>query len=196
MKAENPNVGCRFDSELARKLLKQAGYESSQKFPEVTFGFNTLLQHTMVASNIQAQWRTNLGINVRLDNMEWKVYLQKVRDDPPQIFRMGWVADYPDPDSFMKVFISSGGNNFTRWRNPKYDQLVTAASTERDDEKRRALYDLAQKILLEDDCVIIPVFVAQINRMVSPRIEGFKVNPMDSIFLERLSFRRGGELAR
>jgi len=196
MAGENPDIGCRFDPGLARKLLEQAGYESGGKFPEVTLGFNTLLQHTIIASNVQEQWRANLGVNVRLDNMEWKVYLQKVRDDPPQIFRMGWVADYPDPDSFMKVFISSSGNNFTGWKSPVYDRLVYLASRERDAGKRQELYDKAQRLLLEEDCVIIPVFVSQINRLVSPRIKGFKVNPMDLIFLERLSFRDGGAEGR
>src|SRR3990170_1593222 len=51
-------------------------------------------------------WQRNLNVLVRLDNQEWKVYLSKLKNDPPNVFRLGWGADYPDPDNFMKLFRS------------------------------------------------------------------------------------------
>ena len=72
---------------------------------------------------MQAQWRENLGVEVSIANMEWKVFLDKLQNDPPQMFRMGWGADYPDPDNFMNLFTSYSGNNKGRWKNARYDAL-------------------------------------------------------------------------
>ncbi len=196
MEAGDAEVGYRFDPERARKLLGQAGYGAQKKLPEVRLGFNTNLPNKMVVTNIQAQWRSNLGIEVRLDNMEWKVYLQKLRDDTPQVFRLGWVSDYPDPDNFMKVFTSTSGNNHTKWKNPAYDRLVEAAAYERDPAARRRMYNEAQRILLEEDCVIAPLFASKLHRLVSPRVKGFKLNPMDVLYLDRLSFGSSGGAGR
>ena len=196
MIAADENVGCRFDPELAKKILEQAGYKSPEDLSEVALAYNTNLPNTMVSSNIQAQWSTNLGVDVRLDNMEWKVYLRLLRDEPPQIFRLGWVSDYPDPDNFMKVFTSTSGNNHTKWKNPAYDRLVEAAALELDTAKRKKLYEEAQRILLVKDCAIVPIFAGKIHRLVSPRLSGFKLNPMDLIFFDRLSFNETVERNR
>jgi hypothetical protein len=94
-------------------------------------------------------WQRNLGVIVALDNQEWKVYLKNLLNDPPHIFRLGWGADYPDPDNFMKLFTGNSGNNNTRWKNSHYDQLLELAARELDSKKRAQLYDEAQKILVE-----------------------------------------------
>lgn len=192
MKAANANIGCEFNVEKAREYLRRAGYKSPKDVPEVVHGYNTAQVNTMAAANIQEQWTKNLGVKVRLDNMEWKVYLDRIKDDTPALFRMGWMADFADPDNFMRLFISSSGNNHTQWGNPEYDRLVEDAARERDPQKRQRLYDRAQRILLVDDCVIVPTYVQQINDMVSPRVAGFKLNPMDLFFLERYSLTDAG----
>ena len=187
MFASNSDAGCPFDVKKAKTFLERAGYKSASELPETTLGFNTNLVNTMVASNVQQQWRSNIGAKIKLDNMEWKVYLGRLKEEPPRIFRLGWIADYSDPDNFMRLFISDSGNNHTKWGNPRYDRLIELAAVERDSEKRRKLYDRAQEILLVEDCVILPLFVSQVTRLVSPRIDGYKVNAMDFIFLDRLS---------
>lgn len=186
----NPAVGIKFDPEGAKRLLKEAGYPDGKGFPEVTAMFSTNPENLLIAQNLQAQWKKNLGINVKLDNQEWKVYLKTLQTNPPAIWRLGWGADYPDPDNFMNLFTSTSGNNRTRWKHKEYDKLIEKAAMEPDTEKRRRLYDTAQKILSEDEVPIIPLYTAAQNLLVKPYVKGFKPNAMDIIHFKNLRVER------
>ncbi len=186
MPLANKGIGLEFNPEKVRELLRRAAYESPDDLPPITLGYNSNRPNRIVAENIQAQWRSNPGVAVEISNMEWKAYLAKLKQDPPQVFRLGWGADYPDPNNFMKVFTSDSGNNNTGWGNAEYDDLVARAASLRDEEKRQKLYDRAQEILLEEDCVIIPVFVGEYHYLVSPKLKGFQPNPMELMFLDKM----------
>jgi oligopeptide transport system substrate-binding protein len=127
MIGHNPELGFKFDPERARELLAQAGYKASKNLPPITLAFNTLDTNQLICEFVQAQWQSNLGITVYLRNMEWKVYLKELEMDPPAAFRLGWYADYPDPTNFAEIFLSSGGNNHTRFKSREYDDLVAQA---------------------------------------------------------------------
>ncbi|HEY5648232.1 MAG TPA: peptide ABC transporter substrate-binding protein [Nitrospiria bacterium] len=187
MPYHNPEIGLRFNPELARKLLKEAGYPDGGGFPEVTAVFNTGPVNRLVAENLQAQWKRNLGIQVELDNQEWKVYLSRLQSDTPDLFRLGWGADYPDPDNFMNLFTSTSGNNRSEWKNKLFDQLIARAAAEPDPSKRQADYDRAQQILLEEEAAITPLFVATQNWAISPRVKGLRLNALEMLFLKHLS---------
>jgi oligopeptide transport system substrate-binding protein len=123
-------------------------------------------------------WQRNLGVVVRLENQEWKVYLKQLQNNPPAIFRLGWGADYPDPDNFMKLFTANSGNNHTRWKNKKYDQLLELAARELDTRKRARLYDEAQKILCETDLPIMPLFWVAESTLLNPHFTGLELTSM------------------
>jgi oligopeptide transport system substrate-binding protein len=106
--------------------------------------------------------------------------------DPPPIYRLGWGADFPDPDNFMNLFTSSSANNHTGWSDARYDALIARAARESDSAVRQALYDDAQRILCEEQVPIIPFFVSALNLAVAPRVEGFELNAMDLYFLDRV----------
>ena len=126
MLAHNPKLGLHFNPPEARRLLREAGYQDGRGFPRIVLGYDTEEDRKLVAEAVQGMWQRNLGIIVALENQEWKVYLKKLQTDPFPVFRDGWGADYPDPDNFMKLFVSHSGNNHLRWRNSRYDQLVEA----------------------------------------------------------------------
>ncbi len=178
MLGHNPKIGVPFNPPEARRLLREAGYPSGQGFPRVILGYNTEEDHKLVAEAVQGMLQRNLGVLVELQNQEWKVYLKKLQNDPPHIFRLGWGADYPDPDNFMKLFTSDSGNNHTRWRSRRYDQLLDLAAREMDDRKRRKLYDEAQKILCETDLPIVPLFWTAETTLLNPRFTGLELNSM------------------
>jgi len=186
MFAYNPSIGLGFNSEGARALLKEAGYQDGRGFPEVTAIFSTNPENLLIAQNLQAQWKKNLGVDIKLDNQEWKVFLKTLQTNPPPIFRLGWGADYPDPDNFMNLFTSTSGNNRTRWKNSEFDRLVQEAAMEQDPEQRKNLYDRTQKILTEDDVPIMPLFTNAQNLLVKPYVKGFKPNAMDIIRLKNV----------
>jgi oligopeptide transport system substrate-binding protein len=129
---------------------------------------------------------------IGLDNMEWKVYLKRMREDTPQVYRLGWGADYPDPDNFMNLFTSTSGNNYTHWKDPEYDRLISDAASEPNEVKRRALYDEAQRILTERAVPIMPLFFAAQNLLIKPSIQDFKVNAMDLLYLKTVKRKPRG----
>ena len=178
MLAHNTSIGLPFNPVEARRLLREAGYPDGKGLPTVVLGYNTEEDHKMVAEAVQGMWQRNLGVVVSLDNQEWKVYLKKLQNDPPDIFRLGWGADYPDPDNFMKLFTSNSGNNQTRWKNQRYDLLLDQASRELDTAKRVKLYDEAQKLLCETDLPIMPLFWTAEATVLNPHFTGLEFNSM------------------
>jgi oligopeptide transport system substrate-binding protein len=186
MLAHNAKIGLPFNPPEARRLLREAGYPDGKGFPSVTLAYNTEEDHKMVAEAVQGMWERNLGVVVALDNQEWKVYLKKLQNDPPNIFRLGWGADYPDPDNFMKLFTATSGNNLTHWKNPRYDQLLDQAARELDPNKRIKLYDEAQKILCETDLPIMPLFWTAESTLLNPRFTGLELNSMARLDLRHV----------
>ena len=126
-----------------------------------------------------------------IDSQEWKVYLRALATDPPAIWRLGWQADFADPDNFMSQFTSDSGNNWTRWKSPRFDELVSRAAAEPDVARRRVLYDEAQRILTEQEVPVICLYTRAENQLVSPRLVGYEPNPMDLIDLARVSLAPG-----
>tara|TARA_B100000686_G_scaffold352549_1_gene454904 strand:+ start:1739 stop:3208 length:1470 start_codon:yes stop_codon:yes gene_type:complete len=182
----NPDLGSKFDPEQARHLLAEAGYPDGQGFPLAKVVYNTDQTNRLIAEFIQAQWKTHLNIKIELESQEWKVFLSRLKTDPPQIFRLGWGADFPDPENFMNLFVSTSGNNHLHWSNARYDSLVAEGAKERDPVKRKKIYDKAQKILTETEAVIVPLFVAVQNIMVKPHVKGFFPNAMELMYLKNV----------
>ncbi|MBI3812446.1 MAG: peptide ABC transporter substrate-binding protein [Nitrospirae bacterium] len=190
MPYHNSAIGLPFDPGAARKLLAEAGYPGGHGFPTVTAVFNTGPENSLIAENLQAQWKRNLGLEVLLDNQEWKVYLNRLLTDPPPLFRLGWGADYPDPDNFMNLFTSTSGNNRGRWKNDRYDRLIRSAAADPDPARRQAGYDEAQRILLETDAAIMPLFVATQNWVVKPYVRGLQINALELLTLKAVRLEK------
>jgi oligopeptide transport system substrate-binding protein len=172
---------------MAQKFLTKAGYPKGEGFPEITAMYNTNDTNRLIGEFLQAQWKEHLNVDVQLESQEWKVFLNRLQVDPPQVFRLGWGADFPDPDNFMNLFISSSGNNRLRWSNPRYDELVALGATLVDLAERQRIYDKAQKILTETDAAMIPLFVATQNLLIKPYVKGFEMNSMELMYLKKVS---------
>jgi ABC-type oligopeptide transport system substrate-binding subunit len=103
------------------------------------------------------------------------------------MFRLGWGADYPDPDNFLALFTKDSGNNHSRWANARYDALIAEASSEPDPKRRLAMYREAQRLLTEEDVPIIPLFTHVQNMLVKPWVRGLDVNAMEIMSLQGVS---------
>jgi oligopeptide transport system substrate-binding protein len=147
------------DIEAAKEFLAASSYGSAEALPEITLMANQVEGHVVIAEAIQQMWNENLGVNVNLVTQEWAVFLDTLDTDPPQIWRLGWCLDYPDASNFARdVFRSDSGNNHTNWVNEEYDQIVDQAAFETDEQKRHDLYVQAEKMLVEDEAVMIPIY--------------------------------------
>ncbi|EKD41721.1 MAG: hypothetical protein ACD_73C00559G0001, partial [uncultured bacterium] len=181
--AFNDQLGLKFDPAQAKQYLAQSTYGKNQ---ELTLYFNSDAVIKKIAEWAASLWAKNLGITVHLENMEWKAYLSKLHHEPPGFFRLGWGADYPDPDNFMNLFTTASGNNFTGFHSPDYDQLVSEAASTLDTNKRIELYNEAQTMLLEDQCVIIPLYVASQYLWVNQKFAPYPITPMDFAYLKKI----------
>jgi len=155
-----PDLGVKFDAAKAKALLAEAGYPDGKGLPEITLMYNTHEGHKKIAEAIQQMWKTTLGVEVKLANQEWKVYLKTLQTDSPQIWRLGWCQDYPDANNFDKEVFRTDGHEYkaTNWSNKKFDDLVDQAGRETDLKKRTELYAQAEKILVYDDAAMIPIY--------------------------------------
>ncbi|TCS83573.1 peptide ABC transporter substrate-binding protein [Tepidibacillus fermentans] len=139
---------------LLQKGLQELGLKT---LPKVTLLYNTSEGHKKIAEAIQAMWKQNLGVDVELKNQEWKVYLNTLNAGDFQISRMGWLADYMDPMTFIDYFVTNGGNNNTGWGNKEYDALVQQAKSTGDQKVRMDAMLKAEKILM-DEMPIAPIY--------------------------------------
>ena len=185
----NPETEIPYDPELARQLLAEAGYESTEDFPVLQILYNTSEDHRKIALTIQQMWQQNLGISVELENMDWKVYLSRQNSMDYQISRAGWIGDYEDPNTFLDIMRTGRGNNRTGWSNPEFDELVGRANATTNQEERYRLLGEAEKILI-DELPIIPIYTYVRSYQLSPDVKGYFPNYLDhhhpkTLYLER-----------
>ncbi|MBT8140583.1 MAG: peptide ABC transporter substrate-binding protein [Gammaproteobacteria bacterium] len=168
----------RFDVDAARQLLAEAGFPGGQGFPALELLYNTSDGHRRVAVAIQQMWKQALGIDIALSNQDWKVYLSRVQELDYDIARAGWIGDYPDPNTFLDMFVSEGGNNRTGWRSARYDKLIAAAASEPSNQKRMQYFYQAESELLEQS-PIMPLYIYTRVQLKHPGVQGWWPNVLD-----------------
>jgi oligopeptide transport system substrate-binding protein len=172
---------------LARQRFAEAGY-GPQRPLRIELRYNTSLSHRRLALAVAAQWRQTLGVQTRLRHEEWKVFVSNRRARRvTEVFRGGWVADYVDPISFLEGFASDSPLNASGYRNADFDALLRAASRSTVAEQRRVLLQQAEQRLL-DEHVILPIYAYTSKHLVSPRLCGFGIHPLDHHPSEELHF--------
>lgn len=175
-----PPPGPGHDPDLARELLAAAGYPGGEGFPRVGFLYNKSELNEAVAVEIQSMLGRELGIAIELRNQEWKVYLNSMSRLDYDIARSSWVGDYNDPNTFLDMFVTGGGNNRTGWSHPEYDRLIAAAAAELDGGRRFGLLREAERLLVSDEAPICPVYFYVGIQIYDPdRLGGITANLLD-----------------
>ncbi len=175
-----PPAGLSFNRQEARRLLAEAGYPDGKGFPTVELLYNTLEAHKVVAENLVQQWRENLGVTVSLRNSEWKVYLNDVQHLQYDMARAAWIGDYLDPNSFLDMFVTGGGNNQTGWSNARYDALIAQAARELDPKERMQVFQQAERILIEEEMPIMPLYIYVNKGLLRDTVGGWFENVRDA----------------
>ncbi len=162
----------------ARRLYREAGY-SAERPLQVELRYNTQDDHRKIAIAVAYMWRRALGVQTRLLNEEWKVFLQNRRFGKiTQVFRAAWIGDYNDAYSFLELFIGDNDLNDTGYANARYDGLLREAAAEADIARRAERMQQAERQLL-DDQPIIPIYHYVSARLVKPTVRGWQPNVLD-----------------
>lgn len=161
-----------YDPETAKKLLADAGFPAGKGFPKMTIKFNTSEGHRKIAEAIQEMWRSTLGIQVDIANMEFRSLLEDQNQKKFDIVRFAWVADYMDPHTFMQLGLSESENNKSGWKNKKYDELIAQTDQTADQKKRFDLFTEAEKILAEES-PFAPIYSYTRSYLKKPYLKGF-----------------------
>ncbi len=173
-----PATRLAFNPEAARQLLVEAGYPGGRGLPEFELTFNNSENHRLIAEAIQEMWRKELGVSAKLVNQEQTSVLELRRTGKYEILRGAWIGDYADPQTFLDVFTSGSGNNFTGWSNPSYDSLVRQASLTIDPAGRLKLFQQAEAQLL-DASPIIPIYFYTHVFVIQPSVKGWHPTLLD-----------------
>jgi oligopeptide transport system substrate-binding protein len=177
---KSPHV-TQYNPEKARQLLAEAGYPGGKGFPLVNYLYNEGALTEGMAVELQSVWKKELGVSVLLARQEWKVYLSSLNMLDYGIGRSNWVGDYPDPNTFLDLFTTASGNNRTGWKSPAYDHLIQQAATIFDPQKRFDLFQQAERFLIQDQAVIVPLFYQAGVQIYDPkRWGGIEENVLDT----------------
>jgi len=180
MPGHSADIGLAYDPVRARDLLAQAGYPGGKGFPAVSWLYFGGSAGEPVIPFLQRAWERNLGLKLQAQNMEVvSEYIERMHRAPPHLSLTGWSADYPDPDSVLRVpFHSKEGLNVAHWYNPRFDALVEEAARVTDQPKRITLFQEADRILVHEEAAVMPLGYAQGRILVKPWVTMPRVPPV------------------
>ncbi len=179
MPGHSATIGLEYNPEEGRRQLVAAGYPEGDGFPQVSVLYTGGVRENQIISFLQRSWHEQLGIQVEAQNVEWGEFLERRKHNPTHLLLSGWLADYPDPDSMLRVlFHSSEGINPPRWHHERFDALVEEAARITNQQERLDLYREADRILIAEEAVIMPLGYVQGRYLVKPWVSMPRVSPI------------------
>ncbi len=173
----------------ARKLLEQAGYANGVGLPELTV--STTDDYLDIFEFIQHQL-SELGINLKIDVLPGAAYREMLANSKLTIFRGSWIADYPDPESYLACFLSSNfapnGPNYTHFSSSQYDSFYSLAMSYPEYGERLRYYRQMDSMVVSN-AVVVPLYYDKVVRFVSARVENLSVNPMNFLMLKNVKVK-------
>ncbi|MGQ9553640.1 MAG: peptide ABC transporter substrate-binding protein [Anaerolineae bacterium] len=181
------------DVAAAQKLLSESSYGGADGLPPITLHLSSSGPETdPVAEAIAVILEDNLGVSVRIEQSDWSDFLGELNkpDQPFQMYLLGWIADYPDPENFLNVlFQSRSADNHSRYANEEVDDLLAQAGLEMDQGRRYELYRQAERIILAE-APIIPLYHDVEYWLTKPYVRGMYYPAMIVPRLQYVSMER------
>lgn len=188
--------GLPFDPAKAKQLLADAGYKDPSKMPKLVITYNTRSATApKEAQFYQAQWQQNLGVPIDLLGKEGGAYTNDVfAGNVIHVFIGGWGADYLDPQNFLSGLFASTSTRSKRvgYSSKAFDDVALKADVEKDQAKRLTMYQQADKILVDDDAAVVPIYYNQWMYLVKPYVKGYQrsaieVMPLNNATIDKSS---------
>ncbi len=174
--------GYHFEPEKARRLLQEAGYD--KKGPAIK-----LLTIPIYADlgNFIAKQLEEIGMKVEVEVIPKSLLLEQTAQSKALFFRASWIADYPDAENYLSVFYGKNPAppNYTRFKNPAFDELYEKAMLVTSDSIRYRLYQDMDRIII-DEAPVVPLWYDQVIHLVQPNVKGFKANGLNLLELRRV----------
>lgn len=170
----------------AKTLLQAAGY-GPQRPLTLTLLYNTSENHQKIAIAVASMWKKNLGAEVKLQNQEWKTYIDSRNSGNFDVIRASWVGDYNEPSTFLSVLTSTSSSNIARFNDAGYDKVLNQASLETNAKARNADYNEAEHIIAEK-APIAPIYQYSNGRLIKPWLKGYPINNPEDVAYTRTMY--------
>ncbi|WP_371419688.1 ABC transporter substrate-binding protein [Pantoea sp. CCBC3-3-1] len=165
----------------AKMLLAAAGYGPDHPL-DLTLLYNSSENNQKIAIAVASMWKKNLGVNVKLQNQEWKTYIDSRNSGNFDVIRASWVGDYNEPSTFLSLLTASHSGNIAKFNSAEYDALLAKASRETNSDSRNEDYNRAEKIIA-DQVPIAPLYQYTNGRLIKPWVKGYPItNPEDMAY--------------
>lgn len=167
----------------AKALLAAAGYGPAKPL-HLNLLYNTSENHQKLAIAVASMWKKTLGVEVKLQNQEWKTYIDSRNSGNFDVIRASWVGDYNEPSTFLSLLTSGHSGNIARFKNSDYDAVMAQASKETSDSARNDDYNRAEHILAEQ-APIAPVYQYTNGRLIKPWVKGYPIQNAEDVAYSR-----------
>ncbi len=164
------------NKEEAKKLWEQGLKETGLKEVKFTYVGQDTETSKVTDAFVKDQLEKNLpGLKITIEAVPFKIRIAREDAEDYDLLMGGWGPDYADPMTYMDLWVTGGGQNHMSYGNPEFDKLIKSASEElvaKPQDRWKALQD-AEKILLEDDAAIAPLYQRSVNLLINPKVQGF-----------------------
>ncbi len=199
-----PNIGDAANEAEKQAIIAQAkALLEEANFPQdfvVELAFNKDAGHDLIGQAIAKSWQKSLGVQTKLSQKEIKIFREDLKNKQYMTARAGWFGDYGDPTTFLDINHSKDGNNDRAYDNPKFDKLLEDAGDELDPVKRMAMLSEAERILVEEDLPLVPIFhYATIYMFDAHKLTGLSTHPrtkQNAFLIDMLGDGIGPDLPR
>jgi oligopeptide transport system substrate-binding protein len=181
-------VGLDFDVNEAKEFIKASKYGDVSNLPPITLtiagagGSADVLTEALVY-----QWKQNLGVDVKVRELEPELYSSDLAQELDQMYYFGWIADYPYPQDFLDILLSSGSSyNYGGYSNTEVDSLIQQANQELDQTKAFALYQQAEQQIV-NDAAVLPLTFGETYLLVQPYVKNLSVNALGIMNLNEIA---------
>ena len=150
--------------QFLQKGLEDLGYKEASELPPITLTITTTERDKNIAQAIQQMWKEYLGIDIKLEDSEWTILEEKVKDNNFQVAQMGWAGELNDPINLLEIYSDAG------WESKEFRSVIKQSKTETDIEKRKKLLRKAEAVLIEE-MPVIPIYFHTIYYIIDGELK-------------------------